>query len=167
MFSSTILIVPLVIAASAIARPTNPFVARATSDVRLSEWASHSPPLESYWTFKNRFRALDCASQQGTDFYTSCCYPLDATQSFTDRPAECTPASTSCGASVQAVTPSSTSSSSSAAPAYTEPTTGSTDNNNNNGYVDDDDENLPVCEDPNDDGEWHDDDDEDAYSFSS
>ncbi|CCA77983.1 related to expansin family protein-Laccaria bicolor [Serendipita indica DSM 11827] len=165
MISSTFLIAPLVLAATTIARPANPFVARATADVRLSDWASHSPPLESYWTFKNRFRSLGCASQQGTDFYTNCCYPLDATQSLADRPAECTPASSWCSASVQAqaVTPSS----SSPAPAYTDSNAGS-NNNNNNGYVDsvDDDENLPLCEDPNDDGEWHDD-DYDAYTFSS
>lgn len=133
MISSTFLIAPLVLAATTIARPANPFVARATADVRLSDWASHSPPLESYWTFKNRFRSLGCASQQGTDFYTNCCYPLDATQSLADRPAECTPASSWCSASVQAqaVTPSS----SSPAPAYTDSNAGS--NNNNNGYTPD------------------------------
>lgn len=80
-----LLIVPLFIASSVVAVPA---IARR-GDVSLSDWPNQN--LESYWTFKTRYRSLGCDSQTGTDFYNNCCSPLGATESLSDRPAECTP----------------------------------------------------------------------------
>lgn len=134
-----LLIVPLFIVSSVVAVPT---IARR-GDVSLSDWPSQN--LEPYWTFKRRYRSLDCASQTGTDFYNNCCSPLGATESLSDRPAECTP--TTCAA-VPTATVEPT-------PTYdvaSVPTESATD-----------DENLPYC----DDGDDSDDDGGDYSSYDA
>ncbi|KAF9246308.1 plant expansin [Melanogaster broomeanus] len=53
--------------------------------------------LEPYDTYHCRYLALQCEYQHNTDFFTSCCHPLLATQSIDSRPAECQlPADTTC-----------------------------------------------------------------------
>jgi hypothetical protein len=81
-----LLIAPLFIASSVVAAPT--FVRR---DVSLSDWPGQN--LESYWRFRMRYTSLDCASQNGTDFYNECCTPVPVGQSLPD---DCTP--TTCAA---------------------------------------------------------------------
>lgn len=49
--------------------------------------------LEPYADYNTRYNLLDCADQHDTDFFDECCHPLLLTQSLSDRPAECTPAS--------------------------------------------------------------------------
>jgi len=137
-----LLVAPLFIAASAVAHPA----VMRRGDVSLSDWSSQN--LESYWSFKNRYNSLNCASQSGTDFYTSCCYPLGASESLSDRPAECTPSSLTC---------SSDSTSSSFPTPTPTPDASSTDDT----Y---DESSLPWCEE-GDDG--YDDEDDNTYTDAS
>lgn len=146
-----LLVAPLFIAASAVAHPA---VSRR-GDVSLSDWSSQN--LESYWRFKNRYNSLNCASQSGSDFYTSCCYPLGASESLSDRPAECTPATLTCGAS-------------SAASSTPTPTPDPASVNTNTGTNTDttdvyDESSLPWCE-PGDDG-YDDEEDDNTYTNAS
>lgn len=99
------LAVPLVIATSVVALPST-LGRRATSDVSLADWQSQN--LESYWSFRTRYTHLGCNADgvAGTDFYTKCCYPLGASESLSDRPAECKPAECSAPTtSIQSTTP--------------------------------------------------------------
>jgi len=135
---TTLLVAPLFIAASAVAHPA----VQRRADVSLSQWSSSG--LESYWRFKVRYNSLNCASQSGTDFYTNCCSPLGASDSLSDRPAECTPATLTCDGSTfssfSAPTPTPDAPSSN-----NDNTNTNTDTNNN--YTDVYDESsLPYCE---------------------
>ncbi|PCH38005.1 barwin-like endoglucanase [Wolfiporia cocos MD-104 SS10] len=47
--------------------------------------------LEPYATYHARYLALDCQDKHDTLFFESCCHPLLATQSLSDRPEECNP----------------------------------------------------------------------------
>ncbi|KAG8759983.1 hypothetical protein FRC14_004425 [Serendipita sp. 396] len=151
MIGKLLLVAPLLVS-SVTAHPAT-LISKRAGDISLADWSSQSPPLESYWRFKNRYNSLGCGNQQGSDFYTNCCYPLTADESLSSRPAECTPSSLTCGGnvSVQSVVTSSNAPASAPAPTY------SSESQDNNDYDYDDDSDLPICEDPNDDGEWHDD----------
>ncbi|KAG8835291.1 Rho GTPase [Serendipita sp. 399] len=153
MFTKLLLVAPLLVS-SIVAHPAT-LHRKRVGDVLLADWSSQSPPLESYWRYKNRYLSLGCGSQQGTDFYTTCCYPLTADESLSSRPSECTPSSLTCGAPVSAAAASS--------PAPAPAPTYNAESQNNYDYDDyEDDSDLPICEDPDDDGEWH-----DTYTDSS
>ncbi|KAF5315719.1 hypothetical protein D9611_004744 [Ephemerocybe angulata] len=49
--------------------------------------------LEKYDTYHARYLALECHSKHDTDFFESCCHPLLANESLSNRPAQCTPLS--------------------------------------------------------------------------
>jgi len=60
--------------------------------------------LEPYDQYHARYLALDCQDQHDTSFFATCCHPLLATQSLSDRPSECTPSSSSSSTSNQVFT---------------------------------------------------------------
>jgi len=47
--------------------------------------------LEPYDQYTNRFNQLGCGQETGTDFYQSCCHPLQKGQSLSSRPDYCDP----------------------------------------------------------------------------
>ena len=139
----------LLAASSVLAAPTT----TPSADYTRATWDKEN--LEGYYGFKQRYRSLDCDSQKGSTFYTECCSPLGANESLASRPAYCTPTTctTTSASTSSTATPTSVAALVASATASSDEDesgdqTGNEENNDEN------DEDLPWCDELEDDSDY-------------